>query len=144
MKKYILLMIIVSLFGCDNPKKDNKLTIASMIASGKEERTTQCEKGSVSLKCEFLSGDLLGSGKWHHAIVYISNSGKLDVTVDNMGYYQTKENGGFSAGNQYAYFEFKGLNNSKAVVQINNTNEESRIDLNVWNANGDKYMTASN
>lgn len=145
MKKCILFLAIVCLFGCDNQNnKKDKLTIAAMIASGREEKTTQCEKGSVSLKCEFLSEDLIQSGKWHHSIVYISNSGDVDVTVDNMSYYKTNANSRFYDGNKNAYFSFKGLNNGKAGVNIINSNNESRITLNVWDSKGDKYIYASN
>ncbi|HED3065002.1 TPA: hypothetical protein R4057_001955 [Kluyvera ascorbata] len=145
MKKYILFLMIVSLFGCDNKNdKENKLTIAAMIATGREEKTTQCEKGNVTLKCEFLSEDLLESGKWHHGIVFISNSGDVDVTVDNMSYYQTKANSTFSDGDKNAFFYFKGLNDSKAQVSIVDSNRGTRITLNVWNSKGDKYITASN
>lgn len=145
MKKLLCAFTLIGLVGCDNPPAvDSTPSIASMIASGTEERTTQCVKGDVSLVCEFLSGDLLGSGKWHHAKVFISKQGQVDITVDGEKFYQTGVESGFYQGENVGTFKFKGLNNSIAQVEIRNSNTESRLSLDVWNSKNQKYMTANN
>ena len=146
MRKLLLLITVVTMAGCDGQveKTPQKPTIASMIASGNEERTSVCEKGSVSLKCEYLAGDLLGSGKWHHAIVHVSQRGEVSLSIDNEAFYQTDARSGFLNGVKYGHFDFKGFKNSKATVSISNSNEGSRISLDAWDANEKKFMTASN
>lgn len=145
-KKLLLIAALIILSGCDEHVNGapQKLTIASMIASGKEERTTECVKGSVTLKCEFLSGDLLGSGKWHHAIIHIAKSGELSLTIDNVSYYQTDASSGFVDGEKYANFDFSGLNNAKATLHISNSNDGSQISLDAWDQKENQFMTASN
>ncbi|MCS3602752.1 hypothetical protein M2371_001961 [Buttiauxella sp. BIGb0471] len=150
MKRLFIAFALIGLSGCDNasdqdsiPSADSKPSISSMIANGTEELTSECTKGEVSLDCEFLSGDLLGSGKWHHAKVFISKQGKVDVTIDNERFYQIEASSGFYQGENVGKFRFKGLNNSIAEVTIRNSNSESKISLDAWNTDSKKFMIAS-
>ncbi len=146
MRKLLLIAAVVSMVGCDGQvdAPPQRPTIASMIANGTEERVSECEKGSVSLKCEYLSGDLLGSGKWHHAIVHISKSGDVSLSIDNLSYYQLDARSGFVNGEKFGHFDFSGPSKSKARVSISNSNDGSRISLDAWDANENKFMAASN
>lgn len=147
MKKFLAVgMLALLLTGCDGQVEEipQKPTIASMIASGTEEITSVCEKGTASLKCEYLAGDLLGSGKWHHAIVHVSQSGEVSLSIDNETFYQTDARSGFVNGVKYGNFDFNGLKKAKATVSISNSNEGSRISLDAWDENDKKFMTASN
>lgn len=143
-KRLLIAFVLVGLTGCDQAVEASaKPTIASMIASGSEEVTSECSKGGVSLTCEFLSGDLPGSGKWHHAKVFISNQGQVDINVDDERFYQTDSDGGFYQGEQVGRFKFKGLQNSLAEVTVRSSNSESKINLAVWDSAGKKIMMAS-
>lgn len=146
MKKITLLMIsTLTLAGCDNKSIDNpaKLSISQMIATGKQEKITQCQKGSVSLKCEYLSGDLLGTGKWHHTITHIANNGDVSIKVDGVNYYKTDSRSGFFDGEAFSEYEFKGMDGSKAIVHVSNKNEGSVIKVDVWNSKGKRFIMTS-
>lgn len=143
MKMLLLLLAVMGLLGCDgteNPPLNSKLSIASMIANGKEEFATECSKGNVALKCEFLSGDLLGSGKWHHTIVYISNSGEVDIKVDNESFYQTDSDYGFHQGEKVSILKFKGGDGSLAEVKIRNANDKSMLTFDVFNKDSKRFV----
>ncbi|MCB5315765.1 hypothetical protein [Yersinia intermedia] len=146
MKKLIITLAVLVLAGCDNQperKIPEKPSIASMIASGTEEKTTNCSNGSVTSSCEFLSGDLLSSGKWHHAKVYISNTGDVDITVDGERFYKVDSDSGFYEGRNTITVTLKGLNKSSAEVSITNSNSGSRLSIDVYNKDGKKFMMAS-
>ena len=150
MKRVLLILAFVGLTGCDNPPAKNdasatssKLNISEMIANGTEEKTSQCTKGNVSLNCEFLSGDLLGTGKWHYAKVFISKDGKVDVTVDEERFFSDGADSYFHEGVDVGSFKFKGVKDSKAEVRIGNSNSGSTISLDVWNAAEKQFMMAS-
>ncbi|MGG6045053.1 hypothetical protein [Salmonella enterica] len=149
MKKFLAISALAMvLAGCDNnkvskPTQSSKPTIAAMIASGTEEKTGLCTKGNVSLNCEFLSGDLLGSGKWHHAKLSISKNGDVSVSIDNEVFYQSDASTSFYDGRKTATFKFKGLKHSIAEVDIVDSNDESRLDLSAWNDKDEKYMSVS-
>ncbi|EJJ3922860.1 hypothetical protein NI479_004990 [Salmonella enterica] len=148
MKKFLAISALVMVItGCDNnqsykPEQSSKPTIAAMIASGTEEKTGQCTKGNVSLNCEFLSGDLLGSGKWHHAKLSISKDGDVSLSIDNEAFYQSDTNTKFYDGRKTTTFKFKGLKHSIAEVDIINSNEGSQLSLSAWNDKDEKYMIA--
>lgn len=149
-KRAFLVLAFVGLTGCDNPPvknkasaTDSKPSISEMIANGTEEKTSQCSKGDVSLNCEFLSGDLLGTGKWHYAKVFISKGGKVDVTVDAERFFSVGSNSYFHEGVDVGSFKFKGVKDSKAEVRISNSNSGSTISLDVWNAADKHFMMAS-
>jgi hypothetical protein len=149
-KRALLVLAFVGLAGCDNPPAknnasatDSKPSISEMIANWTEEKTSQCTKGGVSLNCEFLSGDLLGAGKWHYAKVFISKDGKVDVTVDAERFVSAGSNSYFHEGVDVGAFNFIGVKNSKAEVRISNSNSGSTISLNVWNAADKQFMMAS-
>lgn len=148
MKKFLAISVLAMvLAGCDNnkvskPTQSSKPTIAAMIASGTEEKTGQCTKGNVSLNCEFLSGDLLGSGKWHHAKLSISKDGDVSLSIDNEAFYQSDTNTNFYDGRKTTTFKFKGVKHSIAEVDIISSNEGSKLSLSAWNDKNEKYMIA--
>lgn len=142
MKKLLLLLAITSLLGCDDvdkSAKNSKGSIASMIASGQEEFATECSNGNVTLKCEFLSSDLLGSGKWHYTTIYISNSGEVDINVDNEAFYKTDSDYDFHQGAKVSTLKFKGSNGSLAKVIIRNSNEKSTLTFDVYDKKSNRF-----
>lgn len=148
-KRVLLILAFVGLTGCDNPPAKNdasatssKPSISEMIANGTEEKTSQCTKGDVSLNCEFLSGDLLGTGKWHYAKVFISKDGKVDVTVDGERFFSVGTDSYFHEGVDVGSFKFKGVKDSMAEVRVSNSNSGSTISLDVWNAAEKQFMMA--
>ncbi|EFM4225754.1 hypothetical protein IGC89_000180 [Escherichia coli] len=147
MKRFAFLGAILMSYvivGCDmGSTQPKKLTIAEMIANGKEEAGSQCTKGDVSLNCEFLSGDLTGTGKWHHTKVYISKSGNVDVSIDGEKFRKTSTDSTFSAGTNYALFDFESASGKKATVTISNSNDGSDISLEAFDKNGKKILIAN-
>lgn len=150
MKKLFVALALTSLVGCDNAANSNggqatnsKPSIDSMIASGTEEKTAECIKGRVSLDCEFLSGDLLGSGKWHHAKAFISTEGKVSVVVDGESFYVADSSSNFYEGQNEVTFNLKGLKNSKAELTLRSSNSNSEVSLDVWDSNDKHFMLAN-
>lgn len=135
--------ITVILMGCDD-SSDTKPSIASMIASGKEEKTSSCEKGRVSLECEYLSGDLLGTGKWHYAKTSVSNDDyKMSLVIDNESFYIVNADNRFSQGEKYSTLTFKGLNGDSARITTRSSNSGSNVELEAWNDKNEKFMDFS-
>ena len=98
---------LMALLGCDDKFQISKLlppkdppSIAEMIATGKEEITSECKKGDVSFNCEFLTGDLTGTGKWHHTKLYLHNNGRVDMIIDGKAYYQSDISSNTFAGQE--------------------------------------------
>lgn len=129
------------LVGCDiGSTQPKKLTIAEMIATGKEEAGSQCSNGDVSLKCEFLSGDLTGSGKWHHTQVFVSKSGAVDLIVDGEKFKNISSDGKFASGTNYAIYHFKSPSSKTAVVTISNDNAGASMNIEASNKDGKKIL----
>lgn len=136
------------LIGCDNSsdgaETPTKPSIASMIASGTEERTVSCKNGRVSLDCEYLSGDLLGTGKWHYAKTSVSNNhNEISLVIDNEGFYLVNTDNYFSRGTEYSTLTFKGVNGNSARITTSSSNSGSSVELEAWNNKNKKFMTIS-
>jgi len=153
MKKALSWMLGVTcsafiLMGCDNSsdraETPTKPSIASMIASGTEERTVSCKNGSVSLDCEYLSGDLLGTGKWHYAKTSVSNDhNEMSLVIDNESFFMVHADNGFTQGTEYSTLTFKGLNGNSARITTRSSNSGSNVELEAWNDKNKKFMTIS-
>lgn len=134
------------LTACDNKTNStlvSKPTIASMIASGNEKLTTECIKGDISLNCEFLSGDLLGTHKWHHAKFYLSNNGDAEMIIDNENFDRSDVRRGFYEGRNVTVFQFEGADGSRSEITIITSNNGSDINMDAWNKVGKKFMIGS-
>lgn len=140
---------ILLLAGCDDNKPqppksilpESKLSISEMISASKEERVSECKSGSESLNCEFLGGDLLGSGKWHHSKLFIHNNGKIDLVIDGNPYYQVDSSNSTYAGNRYTNFEMKGLRDeATATITITNSNDGKSLSFEGMNSEGAKFV----
>ena len=155
MKKKLSWMLGVTtitfiLIGCDNSsdkaEASTKPSISSMIASGTEEKKISCKGGSVSLDCEYLSGDLLGTGKWHYAKTSVSNNhNEISLVIDNESFYLVNTDNHFAQGTERSTLTFKGLNGNgnSARIITRSSNSGSSVELEAWNSKNEKFMTIS-
>ncbi|HBR1419773.1 hypothetical protein ABK660_06325 [Klebsiella pneumoniae] len=145
----ICILFLVSLIstGCDDkfqmskllPPKD-PLTIAEMIATGKEEMASECKKGDVSFNCEFLTGDLTGNGKWHHTKLYLYNGGRVDMVVDGKAYYQSDIRSNNFAGQETTSFTMKGVDGDHGEVNIVRSNEGKSLNFEAYDKGGKRFV----
>lgn len=142
----LFLMSVIST-GCDDkfqmskllPPKD-PLTIAEMIATGKEEMASECKKGDVSFNCEFLTGDLTGTGKWHHTKLYLHNSGKVDMIIDGNAYYQSDINSKTLSGEETTTFMMKGVSGGRGEVNILSSNEGKSLNFEAYDVDDKRFV----
>lgn len=142
----LFLMSVIST-GCDDKFQMSKLlppedplTIAEMIATGKEEMASECKKGDVSFNCEFLTGDLTGTGKWHHTKLYLHNSGKVDMIIDGNAYYQSDINSKTLSGEETTTFMMKGISGGRGEVNILSSNEGKSLNFEAYDVDDKRYV----
>ncbi|TCW07742.1 hypothetical protein EDF73_11272 [Raoultella sp. BIGb0138] len=111
-----------------------------MIATGKEEMTSECKKGDVSFNCEFLSGDLTGTGKWHHTKLYLHNSGRVDMIVDGNVYYQSDISNSSFAGQETTSFTMKGVSGDHGEVNLVRSNEGKSLNFEAYNKSDKRFV----
>lgn len=102
--------------------------------------TSQCKKGEVSFNCEFLSGDLIGTGKWHHTKLYLHNSGSIDMNVDGQSFYQSDITRSTFEGQETTTFVMKGLKGSNGKVNIVRSNEGKSLNFEVYNSDDKRFV----
>lgn len=142
----LFLMSVIST-GCDDKFQMSKLlppkeplTIAEMIATGKEEMASECKKGDVSFNCEFLTGDLTGTGKWHHTKLYLHNSGKVDIIIDGNAYYQSDINSKTLSGEETTTFMMKGISGGRGEVNILSSNEGESLNFEAYDVDDKRFV----
>ncbi|NHV08538.1 hypothetical protein G9X43_06605 [Cronobacter turicensis] len=147
MKKALsIIAVALMLSACDDQPTHtapSKPTVAQMIANGTEEYTFDCKKGSFTTNCEILSGDQQGSGKWHHATIYISKEGQVDIKIDGEAFYQHDVNNSFFQGTRYSNIIFKGVNGNSAKVTLSKDNDGTRLSMEGYNKDAKRFMLAS-
>lgn len=138
---------LMALLGCDDKFQISKLlppkdppSIAEMIAKGKEEITSECKKGDVSFNCEFLTGDLTGTGKWHHTKLYLLNNGMVDMIIDGKAYYQSDISSNTFAGQETTTFTMKGVGGDNGEVNIVRSNEGKSLNFEAYNKDDKRFV----
>ncbi|WP_213225831.1 hypothetical protein [Klebsiella variicola] len=138
---------LMALLGCDDKFQISKLlppkdppSIAEMIATGKEEITSECKKGDVSFNCEFLTGDLTGTGKWHHTKLYLHNSRMVDMIIDGKAYYQSDISSNTFAGQETTTFTMKGVGGDNGEVNIVRSNEGKSLNFEAYNKDDKRFV----
>ena len=146
-KVLVVGLSLMSLMGCDDKFQISKLTppkdppsIAEMIATGKEEMASECKKGDVSFNCEFLTGDLTGSGKWHHTKLYMHNSGRVDMIIDGNAYYQDDISNSSFAGQETTSFTMKGVSGDRGEVNLVRSNEGKSLNFEAYNKDDKRFV----
>lgn len=148
MNKFLVVITgVLIISGCDDkfqmskllPPKD-PLSIAEMISTGKEEMATECKKGTTSFNCEFLTGDLIGSGKWHHTKLYLYNNGKVDMVVDGKPYYQSGVGSNTVEGQEITSFMLKGVGGGRGEVNLVSSNEGKSLNFEAYNADDKRFV----
>lgn len=138
---------LMALLGCDDKFQISKLlppkdppSIAEMIATGKEEITSECKKGDVSFNCEFLTGDLTGTGKWHHTKLYLHNNGMVYMIIDGKAYYQSDISSNTFAGQETTTFTMKGVGGDNGEVNIVRSNEGKSLNFEAYNKDDKRFV----
>ena len=138
---------LMALLGCDDKFQISKLlppkdppSIAEMIATGKEEITSECKKGDVSFNCEFLTGDLTGTGKWHHTKLYLHKNGMVDMIIDGKAYYQSDISSNTFAGQETTTFTMKGVGGDNGEVNIVRSNEGKSLNFEAYNKDDKRFV----
>ena len=138
---------LMALLGCDDKFQISKLlppkdppSIAEMIATGKEEITSECKKGDVSFNCEFLTGDLTGTGKWHHTKLYLHNNGMGDMIIDGKAYYQSDISSNTFAGQDTTTFTMNGVGGDNGEVNIVRSNEGKSLNFEAYNKDDKRFV----
>lgn len=138
---------VMALMGCDDkfqlsklaPPKD-PLSISEMVASGKEEMASECKKGDVSFDCEFLTGDLTGTGKWHHTKLNLYNSGKVDMVVDGKPYIQSDVSSSTLEGRETTTFIMRDAQGGRGAVNIVSSNESKSLNFEAYDHNDRRFV----
>lgn len=147
-KKILLFMAaVIILSGCDDKFQLSMLappsdppSISEMIASGKEELASECKRGSVTYECEFLTGDLLGSGKWHHTKIYLHNDGAATMNIDGDSYSQRSVDRSFYDGDNIIKIMMAGVRGGTATLQIISSNEGKSLIFDAYDSEDKKFV----
>lgn len=146
-KVLVVGLSLMALLGCDDkfqiskllPPKD-PLSIAEMIATGQEEMASECKKGDVSFNCEFLTGDLTGTGKWHHTKLYLHNSGRADMIIDGNAYYQSDISNNSYVGQETTSFTMEGVGGEHGKVNVVRSNEGKSLNFEAYNKDDKRFV----
>lgn len=149
MKRIILIPLVAMvgfLTGCDDKFQLSKLgppsdppSISEMIASGKEELSYECKKGAVTYDCEFLTGDLLGSGKWHHTKIYLHSENTANMNIDGISYYQKSIHRSTFDGDNNTTIQLAEPKGGKATLEIVKSNNGDSINFSAYDAEDKKF-----
>lgn len=149
MKKTILTTLMPALAlsaGCDDKFQLSNLappsdppSISEMIATGKEELSYECKKGSVTYDCEFLTGDLQGSGKWHHTKIYLHSASSANMNIDGVSYYQKSIERSTFDGDNNITIQLAEPRGGKATLQIVKSNNGDSINFSAYDAEDKKF-----
>lgn len=141
MKKTIAASILtLILSGCDN-QGEAKLALQQQPRE-QESAKFNCGKGNVSLECEIVSGDQLGSGKWRHAKLNISGA-ESSLNMDGESFYQTDVQSSFINGKRHSTYKLKGMKGSTAEISLSVANSENSMIVEVYDPNGKLMLTST-
>lgn len=141
MNKIIVATILtLILSGCDNRGATES---APQQQPKPEQESAQftCGKGKVSLECDIVSGDQLGSGKWRHAKLDISGA-EASLNMDDESFYQTDVESSFVNGRRYSIFKLQGMKGSTAEVTLSVSNSENSLSVDVHDSKGKLMLTS--
>ena len=148
-KKLLIAASVVLLAGCDDkfqstatvPSK-NILTIAEMMAKGKEDVISECNKRETSLNCEFLTPNLTNQGQWHHTKVILYKGKEADMIIDGKAFSLTTFDTIASAEQETAIFSMKNVDGARGYIEIVSSDEGNLLSFNAYGADN-KHFTAS-
>lgn len=100
----------------------------------------ECQNGEVSFNCEFLTGDLTGTGKWHHTKLYLHTNGKVDMVIDEKAYYQRDVSSDTFAGQETTTYAMKGINGGRGEVNIVRSNERKSLNFEAYNSDDKRFV----
>lgn len=140
MRKLIFLaLVFITLVGCD--QKPIQPTVQQEKKAEYEEYKFDCSSNNRRVECNVVAGDLLGSGKWHHAKIYMY-SGEVDANIDGSHYIKTDFRTSFYEGNKYNTFELKASDKSYAEVTIVDDKDGMKLTLEAWDKDGKRFISA--
>lgn len=139
-KMIVASMLTLILSGCDN-QSATKLD-QQQQATEQESAKFDCGKGKVSIECEVVSGDQLGSGKWRHARLDISGA-ESSLNMDGESFYQTDVQSSFINGKRHSTYKLKGMKGSTAEISLSVANSENSLSVEVYDSNGKLMLTST-
>lgn len=146
MKKLLVLSLIaVALVGCDGQNSEPQAAQqAKQDTSQKqgEEFKFECTDNSGATECNVVAGDLLGSGEWHKAKIYM-NSKNIDANIDGEHFTQVDYSNSFYEGTSTDTFTLKGALGNSAQLSMRKNKDGSVFTLEAWNKDGKRFLTAT-
>lgn len=151
MKRILLIAAgVMMLAGCDVksqalkslPSQDT-LSIAEMIATGKEAISSECKKSEGSFNCEFLTGDLTEPGKWHHTQLNLYQGGEADMAIDGNLYHLYAVESKTSAKQETTSFLMKGVESGRGEIKIVRSDEGKLLNFDAYDSDNKHYTKAT-
>ncbi|MDN4134066.1 hypothetical protein [Pantoea ananatis] len=140
-KALILALAALFLSACDNKNSEN-IKVQNVPKAEAESAKFTCVSGNISTECEIVAGDQLGSGKWRHAKLNMSGS-DASLNIDGEVFYKTDVSSAFVDGKRVVNFELLSPKKSRAEVNLESSNSESSLRVNVWNSDNKLMLTSS-
>ena len=147
MKKILLIIVgVMVLAGCDGKSQalkplpsQNPLSIAEMIATNKESVAAECRKGEGSFSCEFITGDLNKSGKWHHTWLNPHKGGEAEMVIDGNRYNMDDIQSNASASQETTSFLMKSAVGDRSAIKVVSSDEGKSLRFEAYGSDNKLY-----
>lgn len=136
----VLILSALALTGCDNSKAENPAQ-KTVQQDSVEQFKFDCVKGTA-IECTVVAGDLLGSGKWHHAKVYIYPD-NIDANIDGEHFSKEDFDSSLFEGQKISTYKLKSATGKVAEFTVSEKSAAKMLSLDAWGSDGKKYLTAS-
>lgn len=137
-----VISVMASLLGCDQSPSVQSSVSQPKTEKKYEEFKFECSSNSGKTNCTVVAGDLLGSGKWHHAKIYMAE-GNVDANIDGEHYSKIDFSSDFYEGIKYNVFKLESTSGNTANVTITQDQTTTGISFEAHNQQGEKFLTAA-
>jgi len=145
-KKILLVTVgVMVLAGCDGKSQalkplpsQNPLSIAEMMATNKEATAAECRKGEGSFSCEFITGDLNKSGKWHHTWLNL-HKGEAEMVIDGNRYKLDDVESNASARQETTSFFMKSAVGERGAIKVVSSDEGKFLSFEAYGSDNKPY-----
>lgn len=147
MKRILLITAgVMVLAGCDGKSQvlkplpsQNPLSIAEMIATNKKAMTSECRKEQGSFSCEFITGDLTETSKWHHTWLNLHKGGEAEMVIDGDPYNLDNVENNASARQEITSFFMKSAGGAKGEITIVKSHEGKSLRFDAYGSDNKPY-----
>lgn len=136
----VLILSALTLTGCDNNKAESQVQEAAQQESV-EQFKFDCVKGTA-IECTIVAGDQLGTGKWHHAAVYIYPD-NIDANIDGEHFSKDGFDSSLFEGHKISTYSLVSAEGKKASLIVTEKGASVNLRLEAWNSEGKRFLTAS-